>query len=58
MTLAVMAHMPYREVVEMDDRELATLDAVVRIMNDPKGGKGADRKGVGRKRHDPRSTRP
>ena len=39
MTLAVMGHQSYREVIEMDDRELATLDAVVQILNNPKGGK-------------------
>lgn len=57
MTLAVLAHMPYREVLEMDDRELATLDDVVQAMNEqPKrGGKGA---GPRSQRHNSRPARP
>jgi hypothetical protein len=39
MTLAVVSRQPYSEVRQMDQRELDTLDAVVREINKSKGGR-------------------
>jgi phage FluMu protein gp41 len=45
MTLAVLGHQPYSEVRRMSQRELDTLHAVVKEINEAKGGKSVRRRG-------------